>query len=244
MRQLLDLKRKHGHDVAGFSTSSRVQRSENAVILSKRVRQRVTVAADTSCIRCSPPSANIDLNKSILKIVLRFARLTRPSIHISSNTMLWPNYLSIILPAAFSTIHALNLPTPLNQTVELPDWQCSTRPFRNPPLYRDCEVAYRELPRSINRGIFHQMGEEDGYKLPVERSSNTCTVTVTLLAEGRQEKGSWAEIVSKAAMLNHICVNGINDGGYIMAGQYGRIWVMLMSASAGNRTVDEQVDVT
>ncbi len=64
---------KHGHNVAGFSTSSQVQRSENATIPSKRVRQRVTVAADTSCMRCSPPSANLDLKKSIL--VLQFTRV-------------------------------------------------------------------------------------------------------------------------------------------------------------------------
>ena len=76
--------------------------------------------ADISCIRCSIPSANTDLKKSILEIVLQFASFKGDLRVVSSNTMIWPNALSVILPAAFSIINALNLPTPLNQTEGIP----------------------------------------------------------------------------------------------------------------------------
>ena len=59
MRQMLRLKCEHKRDVAGSSTSSQIQRSENATIPFKGLRQRMTVLADISCIRGSTPSANI-----------------------------------------------------------------------------------------------------------------------------------------------------------------------------------------
>ena len=160
--------------------------------------------------------------------------------------MIWPNHLIIVLSAAFSTIHALNLPIPLNRTVELPsqltsDWECLTIPFSKPLVYTDCEVAYRELPDTTYRAIFHQKGEDDGHRLPVEKSHNTCTLSVSL-AEGLQDKSSWAEIAFKAEMLNDLCVNGMNDGGYIKTGQYRRIWITLMNADNG--MVSKEVDAT
>lgn len=162
--------------------------------------------------------------------------------------MIWP-YLIAVLSAAFSPIHALVFPTLLNQTAGFParltsDWACQTAPFHDPPLYTDCEVAYSQLPVSTNEAIFHQEGEEDGYRLPVEKGYNTCGVTVTLVREHIQDKTSWANIAFKAEILNDLCVNGKNDGGFIKTGQFGRIWVILMNVAGGNRTVGGQVDVT
>lgn len=164
--------------------------------------------------------------------------------------MFWPNYLSVILPAAFSTIHALNLPTPLNQTVEFPSqltssWGCAHEPFGDAPLYTDCEVLYRQLPQSIDQATFHQKGEHDEYRLPVDRSYNTCMLAITLLIEGLQDRSSWAEIAFRAEMLNDMCVNGTNDGGYVKTGERGMILVLLMGViPAENRTLGGQVDVT
>ena len=160
--------------------------------------------------------------------------------------MIWRNHLVVILSAALSTIHALNLPILSNQTVELPSqltsyWECVTKPVSKPLLYTDCEVAFRDLPNSTYQAIFHEGGEEDGHRLPVEKSHNTCTLSVSL-AEGLQDKSSWAEIALKAEMLNDLCVNGANDGGYIRAGQYERIYVTLMSAEDG--TMTGEVDAT
>ena len=163
--------------------------------------------------------------------------------------MIWPNYLSVILSAAFSTVLALKFPTPLNQTVEFPfqltaDWECLTTPFSTAPHYTDCEVCYKDLPQSINQATFHQMGEADQYRLPVQRYHNSCMLSVTLLTEGEQDQSSWAEIAFKAEMLNDLCVNGTNGGGYVKTGQNEKIWVMLTRNPMENQTVGAQVDVT
>ena len=162
--------------------------------------------------------------------------------------MIWLNYLSVVLPAAFSTIHALSLPIPLNQTLGSPfqlssDWECSPIPFIHPPHYTDCEAAYNQLPQSSDQAIFHQMGLEDGYRLPAQILHKTCMLSVSLLGEGQQDQSSWAEIAFRAETLNHLCINGLNHGGYIKTGQKERIWIMLMSASTENRTVSGQLDV-
>lgn len=168
-----------------------------------------------------------------------------------SNTMIWPNYLGVILPAAFSTIHALHLPIPTNQTVGSPSklasgWECTFIPRDIPPGYVDCCMAYIQLPHSETRETFHDTGEEDGYKLPVKRSYNTCALTVSFLGDGgQQDISSWAEIVFKARILNDLCVNGRDSGGYYQTGQYGRIRVELESAKVPNWTLvaGGQVDV-
>ncbi len=163
--------------------------------------------------------------------------------------MIWSNYLSVILPAAFSTIDALNLPTPLNQTVEFlsqltSDWGCSYSTFTTAPHYKDCERAFRKLPQSGVRGKFHQTGKDDLYKLPVSRLYNTCRVTVSLLPEAQQDESLWVEIVFMSEVLNDLCVDGRNYGGYILTGQNESIKIELMSAWAENGTVGGQVDVT
>ena len=165
--------------------------------------------------------------------------------------MIWPNYLSVILPAAFSTIHALHLPTPSNQTVgfhsELASaWECTFAPHKIPPRYADCSVAYDQLPHSETRGTFHDTGEDDEYKLPVTKWYKTCSLSISLLEdEGQQDECSWAEIVFKAEILNDLCVNGKNDGGYIQVGQNQRIRIELMSFKVPSGTVvSGQVDTT
>ena len=165
--------------------------------------------------------------------------------------MIWPNYLSVILLAAFSTIYALHLSTPANRTVGFPSklaslWECTFIPRDIPPGYVDCCVAYIQLPHSETQGTFHDTGEEDEFKLPVKRSYDTCALTVSLLGDGAQQDiSSWAEIVFEARILNDLCVNGRNSGGYYQTGQYGRIRIELESAKVPNGTLvgGGQVDV-
>ena len=165
--------------------------------------------------------------------------------------MIWPNYLSVILPTAFSTIHALHLPTPSNQTVAISSelayrWDCTFAPLDIPPVYSDCIGAYVQLPISRNRGRFHDGGEEDGYKLPVKVSFGTCALNVTLLEDGRQYvESSWANIVFFAEVLHDLCIDGRHTGGYIEMGYNQRIKIEYSSVDVRNGTVGvELVDTT
>lgn len=165
--------------------------------------------------------------------------------------MIWPNYLSVIFPAAFSTIHALHLPTPSNQTIGNSSklasrWECTFAPLGIPPLFLDCTEAYVRLPRSHIRGRFHDAGEDDGYKLPVKRSHGTCALSVSLLEDGGQyDECSWAEIRFRAEVLADICVNGRNSGGYMKAGYNQRIKIEFKGVDVRNGTVvSGQLDVT
>ena len=78
--------------------------------------------------------------------------------------------------------------------------------------------------------MFHLEGEDDGHRLPVVKAYNTCTLRVTL-EEGMQDESSWAEVVFQAKLLNDLCVNGKNEGGYITTGKNRRIWIIIMSDS-------------
>ena len=165
--------------------------------------------------------------------------------------MIWPNHLSVILPAAFSTIHALHLPTPSNQTVGFPSklafvWECRFGPHYIPPRYVDCRVACGQLPNSEAQATFHDTGEDDGYKLPVIRSYKTCALSVSLLQDGaQQDESSWSDITFRAEILNDLCVNGRNRGGYIHVGQNERIRIELGSVRSRNGTVvGGQLDIT
>ena len=165
--------------------------------------------------------------------------------------MIWPNYLSVILPAAFSTIHALHLPTPSNQTVAISSelanrWGCTFAPLNIPPRFLDCTGAYHQLPNSRIQGIFHDAGEDDGYKLPVKISHGTCALRVSLLEDGGQyEECSWADIVFSAQILNDLCMDGRNTGGYMEAGYHQRIKIEFSSVNVRNGTVGGgMVDMT
>ena len=165
--------------------------------------------------------------------------------------MIWPNYISVILPAAFSTIHALHLPTPSNQTVAIsPElayrWGCTFAPLNIPPRFFDCIGAFLQLPNSRIRGRFHDGGEDDGYKLPVRMSDGTCALRVSLLEDGGQyEECSWADIVFSAEILNDLCMDGRNTGGYIEAGYNQRIKIEFRGVNVRNGTVGgELVDMT
>ena len=163
--------------------------------------------------------------------------------------MIWINYLTLILPATFYTIHALHLPTPLNQSMEslsvMPsDRDCVRIHFDIIPHYKDCIKAYNKLPHSSIRGSFHQTGEEDLYKLPVSTWHRTCMVNVSLLQDNQQDVASWVEIAFMAEILNDLCINGKNTGGYLRMGENGRIKITLLGLNLQNGTAGGQVDVT
>ena len=162
--------------------------------------------------------------------------------------MIWPNYLTIILPATFYTIYALHLPTPSNQSMESPsetsDRECFTVPFAIIPHYKDCIIAYNRLPHSGIRGSFHQTGEEDLYRLPVSRWYRTCMINVSLLKDDQQDESSWVEIAFMAEILNDLCIDRKNTGGYLRMGENGRIRITLLGVNLQNGTAGGQVDIT
>ena len=157
---------------------------------------------------------------------------------MSSNTMIWPNALSVILPAAFSIINALNLPTPLNQTEGslsqlTSNWECfDCYPWEPIPSYIDCEYAMRQLPFDPTRGTFNYTGVEDEYKLPVYKLYKTCGIAVEMNPGVNQpDESSWAEIVFQTQRLNDGCVAGLSKpDGIARTGQHGRLRITLLTA--------------
>ena len=167
--------------------------------------------------------------------------------------MMWINCLTVILPATFYTIHALHLPTPLNQSMEslsklTSEWECVLIHLDIIPRYKDCIKAYNQLPNRLPyssiRGSFHQIGEEDLYKLPVSRWHRTCLINVSLFRDNQQDVASWVEIVFMAEQLNDLCIQGTNTGGYLRMGENGRIKITLLGVNLQNGTAGGQIDVT
>lgn len=124
------------------------------------------------------------------------------------------------------------------------DRECFIIPYDIIPHYPDCIAAYIQLPHSGIRGSFHQTGEEDLYKLPVSRWQRTCMINVSLLEDDQQDEASWVEIASMADILNDLCMNGRNTGGYLRMGENERIKITLLGVYLQNRTAGGQVDMT
>ena len=69
-------------------------------------------------------------------------------------------------------------------------------------------------------------------------------VNVSLLQDNQQDVASWVEIAFMAEILNDLCINGKNTGGYLRMGENGRIKITLLGLNLQNGTAGGQVDVT
>ena len=69
-------------------------------------------------------------------------------------------------------------------------------------------------------------------------------INVSLLEDDQQDEASWVEIASMADILNDLCMNGRNTGGYLRMGENERIKITLLGVYLQNRTAGGQVDMT
>ena len=116
----------------------------------------------------------------------------------------------------------------------------NTSPFtRRRPRFTDCGAAIRELPSNHIIGYFHTDGDDDQFRLPVERTSGSCTVEVRMQTGFRDDTSTWLEVGSAATQLNMACVNTftfpVKIGGWTTAGRLERITVMLHFSGTRNR---------
>ncbi|CAF9924081.1 hypothetical protein IMSHALPRED_006091 [Imshaugia aleurites] len=117
-----------------------------------------------------------------------------------------PSYLQTSNPFP-SPLHPIsNHSSPPNDNLHCTDL---VNPFSRRPKYPDCVLAIRQLPRGADRGSFHNHGPADPFLLPVGKISGTCAVTVELYAGRATVGASWLDIVSKANMLNRLCLRTV-----------------------------------
>ncbi|CAF9918649.1 MAG: hypothetical protein ALECFALPRED_000775 [Alectoria fallacina] len=102
---------------------------------------------------------------------------------------------------------------------------------RRRPRFTDCGAAVRKLPSNHIIGSFHKGGAADQFRLPVEKTSGSCTVEVRIQTGFDGDTSTWLEVGAAATQLNMACVNKftfpVKIGGWTTAGRADRITVLL-----------------
>lgn len=103
-------------------------------------------------------------------------------------------------------------------------------PFSHRPKYPDCVLAIRQLPQYPASGAFHNHGIDDPFKLPVEKTLDSCTIRIELYAGSSTESASWSGVTARANALNRSCLRTffpIYKGGWATFGKHDRIVISL-----------------
>ena len=124
-----------------------------------------------------------------------------------------------------------DLPTASNITTLGNALECTrSRIGRLRPLYKHCAAAIRRIPTvNLNVGRFHRYVNDDGFKLPLVETYDTCTVEIDLISE--TDYYTWLGISSAAMQLCMACSDDearpTKSGGWTMAGIRSSIRVTL-----------------
>ena len=131
---------------------------------------------------------------------------------------------SNVLPSMISTLNLTSL------TADA-EYSCISKSsiFSQVPTLEDCDTAIGRLHRLDVIGSFHNGPPNDPFKLPVERTFRTCTVSVEMQHRGSTEEAfSWFILVSATSRLTNECLGGLfsfwsSAGALIQFGDHGRI---------------------
>ena len=108
-------------------------------------------------------------------------------------------------------------------------YECIPKPsfFTRIPKFTDCVDAIIQLPRIDGGGSFHNGAPDDPYRLPVKKTSGTCTVSVELEHEGStREAGDWFFMVDAMLSVARRCLNLERAAGArVWCGRHFRILV-------------------
>ena len=117
------------------------------------------------------------------------------------------------------------------------DYQCIPKPSRRSkvPEFMDCIHALNQLPRYEGQGSFHNGPPDDPFRLPLEKTVETCTVRVGLVHQGSTtDAGEWLILLDAALSSGRECLNpgmGIapvkNTGVWVWYGKHRRIIVTM-----------------
>lgn len=90
----------------------------------------------------------------------------------------------------------------------------------------DCLVAQYWMPGSTTEGTFHEAGADDGRRLPIRYSHQTCDIFVELVDGVQEERSTWVTIGWETWILIFRCViQGVHLGGEILVGEGNHIRV-------------------
>ena len=98
------------------------------------------------------------------------------------------------------------------------------------PLFKHCAAAIRQIP-TVNLGVgrFHRYVNDDGFRLPLVETYDTCTVAIDVISE--TDYYTWLGLSSAATQLCMACSDDearpTRSGGWTMAGIHGNIKVSL-----------------
>ena len=105
-----------------------------------------------------------------------------------------------------------------------------------------------QLPSLPGRAPFPTNPPDDNFRLPVEKASGTCSLSVYLTHGASVLEASWPEIKAKAGQLNQVCIpptNGPSDS--VRGATYERDDIIIWLAyghprvDRGNGTLDESL---
>ena len=114
----------------------------------------------------------------------------------------------------------------------------------------DCLKAVLRLSRRTDTAVFHQEGGYDGYRLPIQKTYGSCSVTVEVTPGYREDRSSWVGISLLASQLTQAC-STLNfpsgkTGGETFEGNEGKVRIKVgkprssMEAMNGTKTeIDE-----
>lgn len=154
--------------------------------------------------------------------------------------------LSLVAPPTsdLSPIHhQVNLTTtpPVNVSSSNGEAHCftNTSPFTlRKPRFADCGAAIRRLPSNHIIGNFHNGGDDNQFKLPVQKTSGSCTVEVKIQSGFSEDTCTWLGVGAAATQLNMACVNvfsfPVKIGGWTTAGNVERITIILHFSETRN----------
>ena len=117
------------------------------------------------------------------------------------------------------------------------NWQCIPKPSRRSkvPKFIDCIHALTQLPSHEGQGSFHNGPPDDPYRLPVEKTVDSCTVSVELVHQGStREAGDWLLLFHATLDSGRECLNPgmgmapvISTGVWVWYGDHRRIFITM-----------------
>lgn len=165
----------------------------------------LTVIASTALSLAVPPTSDLSPIHHPVNLTS-----TTPPANVSSSSSSSPS------PSANSVAHCFT----------------NTSPFtRRRPRFTDCGAAIRLLPSNHIIGNFHNAGADDQFRLPVQKTSGSCTVEVKIQSGFRDDTSTWLGVGAAATQLNMACVDTfsfpVKIGGWTTTGSVERITVIL-----------------
>ena len=188
-------------------------------------------------VRCSTRTSSISLRLTSDRTVcgqMLYAVGIASDRSMNKDTMGLAHQFYFFLVLVFS-IEALGLilPFPNSTSISIGETGlvCFPKKFiiTRAPTIADCQLAIDQLPKVVDWGIFHNGDPDDPFRLPIEKTLGSCTVSVQMEHQGSSREAYWWPMITAGtSRLAEVCLISRSTyyrgtGGVLTLGRHSRI---------------------